>query len=124
MNNSTSAQTNGQYSLAKILGIWLLAGAPLWIFGWLVHPRMVQGLKPVDGGLLWMKLMLTGLIWQFVLSMFILYREEGNIRIATIRRRFWLNNPVSPRTEKKDNRLWWLLIPLILLVAVLILHSQ
>ena len=119
MNNSTATQTNGQYSLAKILGIWMLAGAPLWIFGWLVHPRLVQGLNPVDGGLLWMKLMLAGLVWQFVLSMFILYREEGNIRLSTIRRRFWLNNPISPRTGKKDNRLWWLIIPLILLVAVL-----
>jgi len=66
-----------------------------------------------------MKLDLIGLVWQFVLSMLILYREEGNVRISTIRRRFWLNNPVSPRTGRKDNRLWWLLIPLMLLVVVL-----
>jgi hypothetical protein len=50
-----------------------------------------------------MKLALVAAVWQFVLSMFILYREEGNIRISTICRRFWLNNPVSPRTGQKDN---------------------
>ena len=119
MNNSISTHTNDQYSLAKILGIWLLGGAPLWILAWLVHPALSQGLLGVDKGLLWMKLMLIGLVWQFVLSMLILYREEGNIRISTIRRRFWLNNPISPRTGQKDNRLWWLIIPLMLLVVAL-----
>ncbi|HSG43859.1 MAG TPA: CPBP family intramembrane glutamic endopeptidase [Anaerolineales bacterium] len=114
MNNSTETQTNGQYSLVKILGIWFLGGAPLWIFGWLVFPAISQSLPAFDKGLLWMKFMLSGLVWQFLLSMFILYREEGNIRISTIRRRFWLNNPISPRTGQKDNRLWWLIIPLML----------
>jgi membrane protease YdiL (CAAX protease family) len=115
----SKSEKQGQYTLWKTLGIWLIGGAPMWILAWLVHPAMSKGLNQVDGGLLLMKLMLIGLIWQFLLSMFILYREEGNIRISTIRRRFWLNNPVSPRTGQKNNRLWWLLIPLILLVVVL-----
>jgi membrane protease YdiL (CAAX protease family) len=109
----------GQYTLWQILGIWLAGGAPLWIFGWLVYPALRQGLAAMDGGLLWMKLLIGGLVWQFVLSMLILYREEGNIRISTICGRFWLNNPVSPRTGQKDNRLWWLLIPLMLVVVAL-----
>ncbi len=112
-----SVSGKGQYALWQIIGICLAAGAPLWIFGWLVYPALRQGLSAMDGGLLWMKLVIIGLVWQFVLSMLILYREEGNIRISTICRRFWLNNPVSPRTGQKDNRLWWLLIPLMLLVV-------
>jgi membrane protease YdiL (CAAX protease family) len=117
--NRTQAEQTDQYTLWQILGIWLAGGAPLWIFGWLVHPALRQGLPALDTGLLWIKLLIIGLVWQFVLSMFILYREEGNIRISTIRRRFWLNNPVSPRTGQKDNRLWWLLMPLMLLVVAL-----
>lgn len=101
------------------MGIWLASGAPLWIFAWLVHPALSQGLHAIDKGLLWMKLMLIGLVWQFVFSMLILYREEGNIRMSTISRRFWLNNPIFLRTGQKDNRLWWLLISLILLVVAL-----
>jgi hypothetical protein len=130
MSNQETVSTNrpqelpksdekGQYTLWQILGIWPAGGAPLWIFAWLVHPALSQGLPALDQGLLWMKLMLAGLVWQFVLSMLILYREEGSIRISTIGRRFWLNNPVSPRTGQKDNRLWWLLVPLMLLVAAL-----
>jgi CAAX protease family protein len=117
--NRTQAKHTDQYTLWKILGIWLAGGAPLWAFGWLVHPTLSKGLPALDTGLLWMKLMIIGLVWQFLLSMFILYREEGDIRISTIRRRFWLNHPVSPRTGQKDNRLWWLLIPLMLLVVAL-----
>jgi uncharacterized protein len=107
------------HALWQIVGIWLLGGAPMWLWAWLVYPPLRQGLSPMDGGLLYEKLMIIGLVWEFVLSMLILYREEGNIRISTIRRRFRLNNPVSPRTGRKDNRLWWLLIPLMLLVVAL-----
>ena len=80
-----------QYTLWQIFAIWLSAGAPM--------------------------LLTIGLIWQFILSMIILYREEGNIRIKTIRRRFWLNNPVSPKTGEKNNKLWWWIIPLLLLTV-------
>jgi len=116
-NRSVLELEKGQYALWQIFGIWLAAGAPMWILGWLVYPGLSQNLTSVDAGLLRIKLFTVGLIWQFVLAMLILYREEGNIRVETIRRRFWLNSPVSPKTGQKDNRLWWLLVPLILLNA-------
>jgi membrane protease YdiL (CAAX protease family) len=110
---------NDQYTLWQILVIWLSTGAPMWILGWLVYPYLSQNLNSVDAAVLRIKLFTVGLIWQFVLSMLVLYLEEGNIRLETIHRRFWLNNPVSPRTGQKDTRLWWLIIPLILLMVML-----
>jgi membrane protease YdiL (CAAX protease family) len=118
-DRSALEQEKGQYTLWQVIGIWLAAGAPMWILGWLVYPALSHNLTAVDAGLLRIKLFIVGLMWQFVLSMLILYREEGNFRIETIRRRFWLNSPVSPKTGQKNNRLWWLLIPLILLVTVM-----
>ena len=115
----TLEQEKGQYTLWQITGIWLAAGAPMWILGWLVYPALSQNLSAVDAGLLRIKLFTVGLIWQFVLAMLILYREEGNIRIGTIRRRFWLNNPVSPKTGQKNNWLWWLIVPFILLMVAI-----
>jgi len=112
-------QEKGQYTLWQIIGIWLAGGAPMWILGWLVYPALSQNLSAVDAGLLRIKLLTVGLIWQFVLSMLILYREEGNIRIGTIRRRFWLNNPVSSKTGQKNNWLWWLIVPFILLMVAI-----
>lgn len=119
MQEHSTSREDYQYTLWQIIGIWLAGGALLWFFAWVIHPAMSQGLLAMDRGLLWIKLIIIGLVWQFVLSMLILYREEGNIRISTIRRRFWLSNPVSPKTGQEDNRLWWLLIPLILLVVAL-----
>ena len=115
----TSTSTEKQYALWQILGIWLAAGAPMWLLGWLFYPAMSVGLPGLEAGLLRMKLLAVGLAWQFVLSMIILYYEEGNLRLETIRRRFWLNHPVSVRTGETQKSLWWWIIPLILLVAAL-----
>jgi uncharacterized protein len=114
-----SASMKSQYTLWQILGIWFMAGAPMWILGWVAYPALSAGLAPLDAGLLRMKLLTVGLVWQFVLSMIILYREEGNIRLSTISRRFWLNHPKSARSGETKKALWWWLIPLILFVAAL-----
>jgi membrane protease YdiL (CAAX protease family) len=106
-----------QYTLWQILGLWLAAAAPMALLGWVAYPVTSAGLPPLDAGLLRIKLLTGGLIWQFVLAMTILYREEGNIRLSTIRGHFWLNHPVSARTGKKKKALWWWIIPLFLLAA-------
>ena len=108
-----------QYTIRQIVGLWLAAGVPMWVLGWLVYPAVTKGMDLVDAGLWRFRLFTFGLIWQFILSMIILYREEGNIRLETIGRRFWLNNPISPKTGEKNNRLWWLLFPFALLIAAL-----
>lgn len=108
-----------QYTLWQMVGIWLCGGAPMWLLGWVAYPALSAGLPAIDAALLRVKLLTVGLIWQFVLAMIILYREEGNIRLGTIRRRFWLTHPVSPKTGKTSKTLWWWILPLFLLAAVL-----
>lgn len=106
-----------QYTLWQILGLWLVGGAPMWLLGWVAYPALSVGLPPLDAGLLRIKLLAVGLVWEFALAMIILYREAGNIRIETICRRFWLNHPVSAQTGETNKALWWWLVPSILLVA-------
>jgi membrane protease YdiL (CAAX protease family) len=89
----------------------------MWLVGWVAYPALSAGLPPMDAGLLRLKLFIVGLVWQFVLSMIILYREEGNVRLGTISRRFWLNHPKSARSGETKKALWWWLIPLIVFVA-------
>jgi CAAX protease family protein len=108
-----------QYTLWQLLGIWLVGGAPMWLLGWVAYPILSAGLASVDAAILRFKLLTIGLVWEFALAMIILYREEGNIRPSTVRRRFWLNHPVSVTTGKTNKSLWWWIIPLILLVAFL-----
>lgn len=111
--------TKNQYTLLQILGIWLAVAVPMGLLGWVAYPALSAGLAPLDAGLMRMKLITVGLVWQFVLAMIILYREEGNIRLSTISRRFWLNHPKSARSGETNKILWWWLIPLIVLVAAL-----
>ncbi len=108
-----------QYTLWQVLATWLAAGAPMWLLGWVAYPAMSAGHSAMDAGLLRINLLTVGLIWQFVFAMIILYREEGNIRLSTISRRFWLNHPISPKTGETKKALWWWIIPLFLLAAFL-----
>jgi hypothetical protein len=78
----------GQYTLWQILGTSPVGSAPMWLLSWAAYLALSAGLPPVDAGRLYLKLMLAGVIWQFVLAMIILYREEGDIRLSTISRRF------------------------------------
>jgi uncharacterized protein len=113
-----------QYSLWQIFGIWLAAGIPMWALGWLAYPAMSPGLAAADAALLRVRLLTAGLSWQFVLSMIILYREEGNLRISTISRRFLLNHPIDAKTGKTRKSLWWWLVLLIPLTAAVGLGTR
>jgi hypothetical protein len=74
--------SKNQYVLWQILGIWLMAGAPMWLLGWVIYPALSAGLPAMDAGLLRIGLLTVGLVWEFILAMIILYREEGNIAIS------------------------------------------
>lgn len=119
MSTQEITSRKDQYTLWQILAIWLAAAVPMGLLGWVAYPALSAGLAPLDAGLLRMKLFIVGMVWQFVLAMIILYREEGNIRPSTISRRFWLNHPKSARSGETNKALWWWLIPLILFVAAL-----
>ena len=107
-----------QYSLSRILLIWTAAVIPMVVLGWGAAPAVGDSLDLgvgeenreafMRGGLL-----AIGLIWQFVLVMIVILREEGDLRWATIRRRCWLNTPRDPRTGQVRPKLWWWLVPLI-----------
>jgi membrane protease YdiL (CAAX protease family) len=116
-----SNESNSQYSLAQILGIWLAVAAPMGILGYVVTPALSPNfeLDPIGAAKARVGLLTVGLIWQFVLSMIIVYREEGNLRWATIRRRLWLNTPRDPQTGEPRRKLWLWLIPFTLLFFAL-----
>lgn len=113
---SDEAGTVPQYSLIKILLIWAAATIPMGILGWVIAPALAQ--DPQKPGFERLAVLMIGLIWQFILAMFLLYKETGNLRWQTIRQRFWLRTPQSARNGKSRARLWWLLIPIILITAV------
>ena len=109
-----------QYSLAKILGIWALAAAPMGILGWIIFPLLAPdvGSDPLGFGVTRLVLLALGLVWLFVLSMIIVRREEGDLRWATVKRRLRLNTPRDPATGRPRARLWLWVVPFLVAVAV------
>ena len=125
MNETTNSKASAwnakdeseQYSLAKILGLWLVTALPLAFMGWVVFPAVAPdwGVDPMGVGYARMGTITVALAWQFILALIIVYREEGDLRWATVQRRLRLNTPLDPKTGEPRRKLWWWLIPLVIL---------
>ena len=89
--------------------------------GWVVFPAIAPdwGVDPMGVGYARMATIAVAMIWEFVLALIIVYREEGDLRWATIQRRLRLNAPLDPRTGEPRRKLWLWLIPLVLLHVAL-----
>jgi membrane protease YdiL (CAAX protease family) len=120
VQRSSSERRGEQYSLAKILGIWALAAAPMGILNWIVFPLLAPGFEsdPFRFAITLVVLITLGLVWLFVLSMIIVRREEGDLRWATLKRRLRLNAPQEPATGEPRARLWLWVVPFIVATAV------
>ena len=90
-----------QYSLGKILLVWAAAAIPMGILGWFVAPALAPDPQNTQLFIVTRLAVLTvGLVWQFVLVAFLLYRETGTLRWSKIRQPLWLNTPRSPQTGR------------------------
>jgi uncharacterized protein len=117
-----------QYSLAKILGIWALAAAPMGILSWIVFPLVAPDFEsdPFAFAVTLVVLLALGLVWLFALSMIIVRREEGDLRWVTVKRRLRLNIPRDPATGQPRARLWLWVVPFLVGVGVveLVLNTR
>src|SRR5512143_20749 len=116
----TRAERMDQYTLWQILGIWALAALPMGILSWVVFPAVTPDFNsdPLGAGVTRMVLLTVGMFWQFVLSLLIVRKEEGDLRWATIKRRLRLNTPQDTPTGKTRRRLWLWVIPVMIASAV------
>jgi len=109
MTKSAAPRSDSQYSLAKIIFLWVAAALPMPFLTFLIGPAIA----PVIGvkvELARFMMIVVGLIWLFVLSMIVLNRELGTLRWSVIRKRMWYQKPRDPKTgEPKLRLLWWAL---------------
>src|SRR5687767_8762334 len=84
-----------QYSLLQVLAIWAAAALPMGILGWIVAPALAPDIRtnPIGAVFIRYGVLTLGLMWMFALSLILVYREEGNVRWATLRRSLRLNTP-------------------------------
>lgn len=105
-----------QYTFGKILSVWAAAAIPMGFLGWVVAPALAQ--DPSTPGFERLAVLALGLVWQFVLVMYLLYQETGTLRLSVLKDRLWLNAPRSIQNGEKNYRLWWWLIPFLILTTI------
>jgi hypothetical protein len=85
-----------QYRLGQILAIWAAAALPMGVLGWVVAPALGRG--AAQPGFVRLAVLTVGLVWQFLLVAYLLYRETGRLSWGSLSRRLWLTGPRSPQT--------------------------
>ncbi len=115
---SSSEPIDEQFTLSKILIIWILSALPMAILAFVITPLLVplMDLSPLI--IYWMA-MIAGVIWQFVLSAIILKNEGNDLKWTTFQKRMKYQKPRNPKTGKSSNWLFLWVIPFILLSALL-----
>ena len=105
--SETEIPEDDQYSLRKIVAIWALATAPMTFFAFVLTPAIISHFNipdSVPAFLVFWPLMIVGLVWQFVLSLIIVYRETGELRWRTMKKRMCIPNPATRRLALADSR--------------------
>jgi uncharacterized protein len=104
---------------STVLAVWAAAALPMALLSWFAAPLLARALSgPTALPRALILCLMAGLIWQFVLILVVLRREQGTLRWPVVKTALWLNGPISPRTGRRDNRLWWMVVPLAGLLAL------
>jgi membrane protease YdiL (CAAX protease family) len=108
-----------QYSVAQILAVWAAAAVPMGVLAWIVAPWLrdqLGGDEPLAQALL--ICITAGLVWQFVLVLILTRRELGGLQWPRVREALWLQRPRDPRTGRTGGRVWWWVLPFVVLFAL------
>jgi CAAX protease family protein len=103
-----------QLGLGGIAAVWAAAALPMALLAWVVAPLLADHLS--DPGALSRALIITltvGLVWQCVLVLGLVRREQGTLRWSVLKEALWLRAPQAPRTGRRGGRLWLVVVPLI-----------
>jgi membrane protease YdiL (CAAX protease family) len=113
------AQTEkmNQYNLWQILGILALVALPMALLSWVIAPILIP-YSPLQPGITFWLLIIAGMMWQFVVSLAIIYHELGTLRWSAICKRTWLQTPRDPKTDQPNAKLFWWVLPPLLFLAL------
>ncbi|HEY4590400.1 MAG TPA: CPBP family intramembrane glutamic endopeptidase [Thermoanaerobaculia bacterium] len=107
------------WTRGTVLKIWAAAALPMALLAWVGAPLLATALSgPTALPRALILALAAGLAWQLALVLLIVRREQGSLRWPVLKAALWLNAPVSTRTRRPSNRLWWIALPLIALLAL------
>jgi membrane protease YdiL (CAAX protease family) len=110
----TAAVAQPQYSLPKILGIWLAVSAPMGLLRYVVVPFALPRLpETFDPGIFFWIVMILGMAWQFVVSVLLIRREVRPLTWENLKKRLWLSAPTDPHSGRRRPILFLWVIPVL-----------
>src|SRR3954453_23815679 len=115
----TDARALPQLGLRGIIAVWAAAALPMALLAWVVAPLLADQLS--GSASLPRALIITltgGVIWQRVLLLILVGREQGTLRPSVLRDALWLRAPRSSRTGRRGGRIWLIVLPLIVAFGV------
>jgi uncharacterized protein len=103
-----------QLGLGGIAAVWAAAALPMALLAWVVTPLLADQLSgPAALPRALIIALTAGLVWQCVLVLGLVRREQGTLRWTVLREALWLRAPRAPRTGRRGGRLWLVVVPLI-----------
>jgi uncharacterized protein len=108
-----------QLGLRSIIAVWAAAAVPMGLLAWVAAPLIADQMSGPNALMRALFITLTaGLVWQFVLVMALVRREQGSLRPSVLRDALWLRAPRAPKTGRRGGKLWLVVVPLIVASAV------
>jgi membrane protease YdiL (CAAX protease family) len=108
-----------QLGLRRIIAVWAAAALPMGLLAWVAAPLLADQLSGPNALMRALLITLTvGLVWQFVLTMTLVAREQGSLRPSVLRDALWLRAPRAPRTGRRGGKLWLIVLPMMVATAV------
>jgi uncharacterized protein len=103
-----------QLGLRGIIAVWAAAALPMGLLAWVGAPLLADHLSGPSALPRALIIALTaGLVWQFVLVLTLVRREQGTLRWPVLKDALWLRAPRAPRSGRRGGRLWLVVVPLI-----------
>jgi membrane protease YdiL (CAAX protease family) len=109
-----------QYSKLQVFAAWVAVVVPMGLLAWLATPWLghrLHGPDPFISAL--MICFLVGLVWELVLVLLLVRREQGSLQRSRVCAALWLRKPTSPRTRRTGGKVWWWSVPFVLLSAAI-----
>ena len=83
-----------QLTRRGVLGVWAAAAVPMGLLAWVVAPLVADQLSgPGALARALIACLTVGLVWQFVLVVVLVRREQGTLRWSVVREALWLRAP-------------------------------
>ena len=107
------------WSRGTVLAVWAAAALPMAALSWVGAPLLAQAFTgPTALPRALILALLAGLVWQFLLVLLVVHREQGSLRWPVVKEALWLRSPVDPHTGRTSRRLWWVVVPMVVLLGL------